>query len=248
MNLSSIFSEIKRLLSISDENFDLEHHLNHCCNTEPEENKLEIVGDILNFINNFSMFQDNKPFMSSLYTCITNTLEIKPESIYDYDELLIKNAIMHFVQQFIDYSKITQKAQVLNFLTDSLEKLEIKPLIMNLGLLIKPMYQDKDYTSNLGNIKEIEVSYNLTNSSDLQIKNEIDSWLKKQEICLDYQEELLGNLLNELDKLYLKYNLSRDSEKVKKLQIEAIEMLNMRLTMVSLMDQIPDDTLKPLLI
>ncbi|GAG22937.1 unnamed protein product, partial [marine sediment metagenome] len=78
MNLSSVYSEIKQLLSISNENFDLEKIINHFFNTEPDENKLEIVGDILNFVNKFSMFQDIKPFMGSLYKCITNTLEIKP--------------------------------------------------------------------------------------------------------------------------------------------------------------------------
>lgn len=66
--------------------------------------------------------------MNSLYTCITNTLEIKPENIYDYEELLVKNSVMHFVQEYINYSKISQKDQVLQFLTDSLEKLETQPL------------------------------------------------------------------------------------------------------------------------
>ena len=83
MNLSSVYSEIKQFLSIADEKFELEKYINQCFNTEPDENKLEIVGDILNFVNKFSMFQDIKPFMGSLYTCITNTLEIKPDSFYE---------------------------------------------------------------------------------------------------------------------------------------------------------------------
>ncbi|GAI44338.1 unnamed protein product [marine sediment metagenome] len=148
MNLSSVYSEIKHLLSITDENFDLEKVINHFFNTEPDENKLEIVGDILNFVNKFSMFQDIKPFMGSLYRCITNTLEIKADSIYDFEDLLTKNAIMHFVQEHINYSKINQKDQVLKYLTDSLEKLETQPLIMNLGILIKPMYKDREYLNN----------------------------------------------------------------------------------------------------
>jgi hypothetical protein len=120
--------------------------------------------------------------MNSLYTCITKTLEIKPDSVFDFEELLVKNTIMHFLQEHINYSKITQENQVLEYLTDSLEKLEIQPLIMNLGLLIKPMYQDQRYISNLNNIKEVEVSYNLTNGTEIQIKSEIDNWLKIQEI------------------------------------------------------------------
>ena len=246
MDLSSVFSEIKQLLSISDENFELEQCLNHYCDMEPEENKLEIIGDILNFVNKFSLFQDNKLFMNSLYRCITNTLEIKPENIYDYEELLLKNTLIYFTQQYIDYSNLTQKDQVLNFLTDSLEKLETQPLITNLGLLIKPMYQDQSYISNLNAIQEVEVRYQMINGDETKIKSEIDEWLKTQKINLDNQEDLIDKLKEELDKLFSKYNLSKDSEKVKKINLEAIEMLNMKLTMVSLMEQIPDDSFEPI--
>lgn len=246
MNLSSLYSEIKQLLSIPDENLDLENKFNTFLNSESDEDKLEIIGDILNFINKFSLFHDIKPFMHSLYTCITKTLEIKPDSIYDFEQLLVKNAIMHFVQEHINYSKFTQKDQVLNFLIDSLEKLEIEPLIMNLGLLIKPIYQDQNYLTTLNSYKEVEVDYNLTNDTEIQIKSEIDIWLKNQELDLDKQEEVQGKLLLELDRLLLKYNVSKDTEKYKKLQLEVTEMLNMKLTMLSLMDQISDDSFEPI--
>jgi hypothetical protein len=246
VDLSSVFSEIKQVLSISDENFDLEQCINQSCSAEPEENKLEIIGDILNFVNKFTLFRDNKLFMNSLYKCITNTLEIKPDNIFDYEELLVKNSVMYFVQEYINYSKITQKDQVLQFLTDSLEKLETQPLITNLGLLIKPMYQDQSYITNLHAIQEVEVSYEIINGDDTKIKSDIDKWLKTQEISLDNQENLLTRLSQELDRLFSKYNLSKSSEKCKKINLEAIEMLNMKLTMLSLMDQVPDDSFEPI--
>lgn len=244
MDLSTVFSEIRQRLSIPDEKFDLEQCLNQNCKTE--ENKLEVIGDILSFINKFSMFHENKSFMSSLYKCIINTLEIKPESIYDYEELLVKNALNHYTQQYIDYSNITQKNQVLQVLADSLEKLEIQPLITNLGLLIKPMYQDQSYISNLNQMEEKEVRYNHMNGDEIEIKGEIDKWLKNQELDLDKQEELIVQLSYELDRLFTKFNLSKDSVKYKKLHLEANEMLNMKLTMLSLMDQVPDDSFKPI--
>jgi len=246
VNLSSIYSEIKQILSISDENFDLEQNINAKFRAEPDEEKLEIVGDILNFINKFSMFQDIKPFMNSLYTCILNTLGIKPESVFDFEELLVKNAIMHFVQEYINYSKINQKEQVLKFLATSLEKLETEPLIMNLGLLIKPIYQDQEYLTDLNCINEVEIDYNSINGTDSQIKSEIDEWLKVQEINLNKQEELKTNLTLVLDRLILKYNIPKNSEKSKKLHIEAREMLIMKLTMLSLMEHLPDDSIEPI--
>jgi len=246
VDLSSIYSEVKQLLSISDKNSDLEHNINHYYNTEPDENKLEILGDILSFIDKFSMFRDIKPFMNSLHTCINNTLEIEPESIFDFEELLIKNSIMHFVQQYINYSKITQKDQVLEFLTDSLEKLQKQPLIMNLGLLLKPIYQDQSYLKNLENLKEVEITYNLANGTDVQIKNEIDAWFKTQDISLDNQDELQKLLKQEFKNLITKHNFKIDSEKSKKLEMEVMEMLTMKLTMLSLMEHIPDDSFEPI--
>jgi len=246
VDLNSLYSELKELLSVSDENFNLERDINHYYNTEPDENKLEILGDILCFVNRFSMFNEIAPFMNSLYTCINNTLEIKPESIFEFEDLLVRNAIMHFVQEYINYSKIAQKDQVLKLLSDSLEKLKIEPLIMNLGLLLKPMYQDQAYISNLNNLKEVKVSYNSSNGVDIQIKQEIDTWINSKDINLENQDELREQLTQEFENIITKYNLTLYSEKSKKLKIEVMEMLTMKLTMLSLMEQIPDDSFEPI--
>ena len=246
MDLSSIYSEVKALLSISDNNFNLERDINQYYKTEPDENKLEILGDILSFVNKFSMFKEIKPLMNSLYNCINNTLEIRPESIFEFEDLLLKNSIMHFVQEYIDYSKITQKDQVFKFLSDSLEKLKIEPLIMNLGLLLKPMYQDLAYISNLQNLKEAEVTYNLSNGVDIQIKQEIDTWLNSKDINLENQDEIKEYLIQEFENITAKYNLTVDSEKSKKLKLDVMEMLTMKLTMISLMEQIPDESFEPI--
>jgi len=246
VDLSGIYSEVKQLLSISNENFDLEKSLNHYCGAEPDENKLEILGDILSFIDKFSIFRDIKPFMNSLYTCINNTLEIKTESIFNFEELLVKNSIMHFVQEYINYSKINQKDQVLEFLTDSLEKLKKQPLIMNLGLLLKPMYQDQTYLNNLENHKEVEITYNLGNNVDIQIKQEIDKWLETQDINLDNQDELKKHLNQKLENLFSNYNITLDSEKLRNLKMEAREMLTLKLTMVSLTEHLSEDSFEPI--
>ncbi|MFW9822115.1 MAG: hypothetical protein ACFFE4_04225 [Candidatus Thorarchaeota archaeon] len=246
MDLSSVYSEIKQILSISDENYDLENVINYFLKNESNENKLEIVGDILNFVNKFTVFQDIKPFMNSLYKCITNTLEIKPDSIFDFQELLTKNALIHFIQEYINYSNLTQKDQIFEFLADSLEKLESQPLIMNLGLLIKPMYNDQEYINNLNCMEQVEISYDFSSNSELQIKNELDSWLKVQDIDLDNQEQQKLRLLIELDNLLSKYQISKNSEVAQKLHLEANEMLNLKLTMLSLMDQISDESIEPI--
>jgi hypothetical protein len=192
------------------------------------------------------MFQEIKPFMDALYKCIANTVEIKPDSIYDFEELLTKNALMYFVQEHINYSNITQKDQVLKFLADSLERLEPQPLIMNLGLLIKPMYKDQEYLNSLKRTEETIVTYKAVNDSEVQIKSEIDAWLKKQDISLDNQKQLSVELLKELDRLFSRYNIPKTSEESKKLNLETLEMFNLKLTMLSLMEQGSDESMEPL--
>jgi len=244
VNLSSVYDEIKQFLSISDANFNLKQNIDNYFSSD--KNKVEIISDILNFINRFSMFKDIKPFMNSLYRCINNTLEIRPDSIFDFEELLIKNSIMHFIQEYVNYTKLTLKDQVFNFLTDSLERLETQPLIINLGLLLKPMYQDQAYLDSLNKTQEVEVKYDSFNEIDIQIKNHIDNWLKKQDISLNNQEVLKKGLFYEFNKFVSNYNISLESEKIKILKMEIMEMLSMKLTMLSLIEHFPDDSFEPI--
>ena len=246
MNLSSVYSEIKQYLSISDENFDLEKIVNLYFKSEPDENKLELLADILNFVNHFSMFKDVIPFMNSLYDCIKNSIEFTTDSLKDFEELLIKNSLMRFVQEYIDYSKLTHKRKILKFLSDSLEKLQVQPLIINLGLLLKPMYQDQKYLEYLANIKEIEVHYILDNEVVTQIKTQIDNWLNSQLISLDNQQVVKKNLKHEFEALVLKYDINPDEDIYKQLQVEIMEMFSLKLTLISLSEYVSDGSLEPM--
>ena len=246
MNLSSVYSDIKQFLSISDENFDLEKNINLYFKSEPDENKLELLADILSFINYFSMFKEIRPFMNSLYNCINNTIEFTTDSMKDFEELLIKNSILHFVQEYIDYSQLTHKRKILRFLSDSLEKLQVQPLIINLGLLLKPMYQDREYLDHLDKIKETEVTYILDNEAEIQIKEQIDNWLKSRNINLDNQEQVKEHLKHEFDSLVFKYNINQNNKIYKRLQMEILEMFSMKLALISLTILTSDDSLKPI--
>ncbi len=246
MNLSSVYSDIKQFLSISDENFDLEKNINLYFKSEPDENKLELLADILSFINYFSMFKEIRPFMNSLYNCINNTIEFTTDSMKDFEELLIKNSILHFVQEYIDYSQLTHKRKILRFLSDSLEKLQVQPLIINLGLLLKSMYQDREYLDHLDKIKETEVKYILDNEAEIQIKEQIDNWLRSRNINLDNQEEVKEHLKHEFESLVFKYNINQNNKIYKRLQMEILEMLSMKLALISLTILTPDDSLEPI--
>ena len=238
MDTTFKLSEIKDFLSISDDRFDL----NHTINTWSDDKKLLVLNKVLSFINHFSMFKDSRPFMNSVYICVKKTLEIEAD-IDDYDELLIKNSIMRFVQEYISYSNLSQKEAILNFIADSFGVLQLQPLIINLGLLLKPMYKDEEYLKKLQSCEEIEVSYMCNDDDEIELKKQIDSWLEDQNISLESQENLKIGLKQIYDNIIVQFNIPKESETYLTLLREVNEMLAMRLTVLSLMDM--DDSLEP---
>jgi hypothetical protein len=243
MGLGDKYSEIKQFLSISEDRFDLDKYVEDW--KEPEDRRAQVLEQIVNFIHHFEMFKDIEPFMSSVYICVKKTLEIRARSMKEFDQLLVKNALMRFIQEYITYSKLSNKEQVLDFLSGSLERLQIRPLIINLGILIKPMYQDEEYVEKIKGYEEVEVSYVLNNEEEVQIKKAIDQWLETQEISFDKQEELKAGLQDKFNNLINECSLDSDSQKCKELWNEVQEMLNMKLTVLSLMDSIPEEEFAP---
>ena len=238
MDTTFKLSEIKDFLSISDDKFDL----NHTINTWSDDKKLLVLNKVLSFINNFSMFKDSIPFMNSVYICVKKTLEIEAD-IDDYDELLIKNSIMRFVQEYISYSNLSQKEAILNFIADSFGVLKLQPLIINLGLLLKPMYKDEEYLKKLQSCEEIEVSYMCNDEDEIELKKQIDIWLEARTISLDSQDNLKIELKQIYDNIIVQFNIPKESETYLTLLREVNEMLAMRLTVLSLMNI--DDSLEP---
>jgi len=244
MDFESKYFEIRQFLSISELEFNLDKKIDELFGSDSL--KMEILSNITQFIYYFSIFKDVKPFMNSVYNCIETTLDIRVESVSDFKELLVKNALMRFVQEFIDYSQLTQKRQVMKFLSDSFEKLQIQPIIINLGLLLKPMYQDKAYLDRLTKTKEVEISYSRLTEIEIKIKTIIDEWLKVQVITLNNQDEIKTELGKKYDDLVINFKIIKGSEIYNKLLREIMEMLSMKLTLISLTESISGESLEPI--
>ncbi len=244
MDFESKYIEIRQFLSVSELEFNLDKKIDGLFDSD--NLKMEILSKITQFINYFSIFKNVKPFMNSVYYCIETTLEIGVESVGDFKELLVKNALMRFVQEYIDYAQLTQKRQVLRLLSDSFEKLQIQPIIINLGLLLRPMYQDKAYLDRANNTKDVKISYSLLDDIEIKIKTIIDEWMKAQVITLSNQDKIKTELRNKYEDLASNFKITKDSDIYLKLFTEVMEMLSMRLTMISLMGTISDDSLAPI--
>ncbi|MFX0026272.1 MAG: hypothetical protein ACFE8M_07640 [Candidatus Hermodarchaeota archaeon] len=244
MVFESKYLDIKTFLLIPDNSFNLKQKIDS--SFESDNIKEEILGKILQFIYYFSMFKNIKPFMNAVYDCIEKTFDLEIESVSDFQELLVKNAILNFIQDYINYAKLTQKRQILKLLSDSLDKLQIQPLMINLGLLLKPMYQDKEYLDNLKYLEEIEITYIKDDEFGIQIKDQIDNWFKTQKLDIDSQENLKLLLKRKYDEIISKYNIDKNSNYYQKLLTEVMEMLTMKLTMISLMDSVSEESFEPI--
>ncbi len=239
VDLYSNFEEIQNFLSIQDEFFDLENIIEE--KFPSDEDQMKLLEKILNFIYLFKMFKSIKPFMRSIYKCIQKTLDLKAESIGEYESLLISTTLYRLLREYITYSKIAQKNRVLEYLAESLERLELQPMIINLGLIVKPIYLDLNYVKQIEVLEEVEISYILGNKEDIEIKEKIDKWSSKQSLNLDQQELLKEQLKKEFERVISKYDIPPESKRYKKLLNEAIEMLTLKFTVLSLMDSFAND-------
>ena len=239
MRIYSKFEEIQSFLSIPNEFFDLEDIINRCFFSA--QDKITILDKILKFINLFDMFKTIKPFMKTIYNCIHQTLEITTENINEYDEILLKTTLFRLLQEFIEYQKFSRKDFVLDYLTGSFEGLQVRPLIINLGLMVKPIYANLSYVKKIENLEQVEVSYVLGDNKEIEIKSRIDKWISRQRLDLNQQEELRFQLIREFENLIMEYKIEKGTDQYIRLMNEVNEMLILKFTLLSLMDSVADD-------
>jgi len=239
LRIYSKFEEIQSFLSIPNEFFDLEDIINRCFFSA--QDKITILDKILKFINLFDMFKTIKPFMKTIYNCIHQTLEITTENINEYDEILLKTTLFRLLQEFIEYQKFSRKDFVLDYLTGSFEGLQVRPLIINLGLMVKPIYANLSYVKKIENLEQVEVSYVLGDNKEIEIKSRIDKWISRQRLDLNQQEELRFQLIREFENLIMEYKIEKGTDQYIRLMNEVNEMLILKFTLLSLMDSVADD-------
>jgi hypothetical protein len=242
--ISASYQKLKTFLSIPNDNRELERIIDRL--NFSDEFLLQILEKINEFINYFAMFNDIEPFMKSLFITIKKSFEFKIDSIEDFQQILIRNTLTRLIQEYLTYSKTHNEQKVLGYLTDSLQKLQIRPLLMNLGLIVKPMYEDEEYVEKVKDYEEVEVTYVLNDEEEIGVKKQIDNWLETQEISLNRQDQLEQKLDEKFSSLINQCDIDQESEKCDKLWTEVLEMLRMKLTVASLMDGLEETGPEPI--
>jgi hypothetical protein len=196
------------------------------------------------FVRYFALFQNLKPLRMELHRAIIDSVRMA-EKVSDLGELLQKSILMRLVEIYIENAGLGQKEKILNILSTSLETLAPGPLFLNLGLLIRPIFQQDTYqhTQQAQEEREIvyAVEYKCTSDTDLEIKQAIDKWIKSQRIDLDAQDKMKRALKEKFQEECGRRGVpARDD-----LLFQVQEMLNMQLTIASLQMSMGEEDLAP---
>jgi hypothetical protein len=244
--------EIQAFLSIPDEKFRLNELLQK--NFHSIQIQSIILNRILTYLYKFQMFKDIEPFMHVVYSHIHMTLEVNITNLDEFEYILIKTSLTGFIQDYVIYMDIYEKDKVFDFLTQSFGKLSLEPLIINLGLLLKPIYQEQAALAEIESleeveevklVEEIEEVQILFDNNTKQIKDAVNDWLESEKLDLDNENELRKMLKIFYDDMAYLYDIEKNTELYNLLLIEVNEMLSLKLTVISLMDSLSDSSFKP---
>lgn len=204
----------------------------------------QVAQSIVQFLNYFDMFKGLKPLSKELSQIIMETFEIC-EIASEFHEILLKSILLRFTEIYIDHAGYADKDKIIKTLSQSLEILAPQALIINLGLMVKPIFANTEYLKEQEKTEEKVVEKVDNSTIALRIKNQIDNWIRSQRLDVDAQAEL-GHKLNEkVEQMAKEAGLPTDSQEFKLISLECSEMLNLQLTAISLMLDLDDEDLSP---
>jgi len=221
---------------------EIRHFLEECfSNLKDREMGTTIISE---FVRYFALFQTLKPLRLEIHHSVIETIQIA-DKVSDLGELLQKAILLRLVEIYIGNAGLGQKDKILNILSSSLETLAPGPLFLNLGLMVRPIFQQESYQHAQKTQEEREIVYSIEyktiSKTDIEIKKAMDKWIKSQRIDLDAQDKLQSALRQKLQEECSQRGIpARDD-----LLFQVQEMLNLQLTLASLQMSMGDEDLAP---
>ncbi len=203
-----------------------------------------IIEETRKFLDLFSTYLRGEEFQKRIFEIIQISYEIC-DLVDNMPDVLQKTSFVNLLELYLDYSRLERKDEMLNYLTLSFDTLAPGPRILNLCLLVDPVLKSKEYIQDQNKLAEMEIIYTPMTSTEKSLKAEVDRWIKSQKLDLSQQEFLTSQLKALLNKLVIKYDINTSTESYQELIIECQEMLNMQLTVLSLMSELGDEDLSP---
>jgi len=214
--------------------------------TSDESGITLLVNETKKFLGYFGAFLKNREFQTRAFDILKISYDIceDPKDIVD---IFLKTSIVNLIQIYLNYSKIEAKEAVLNILGSSFGKNMLPgPQILNVCLMVDPIFKGKEYLQDKQKTEEVEVTYaEKASAIEREVKIEIDKWIKAQEIVVDKQDILINNLKGQLKSIAESKGLNVNIDRYKELELECVEMLSMQITSLALMAELDDDDLSP---
>ncbi len=233
---------IRNFLELSDKDRRISENLEEIFKDKTEiDQAIKIIGE---FVNYFNLFNDLKFLKKEIVDCILGTLEICTNNKELMDSLL-KTTLFRILEIFLDHSKIQgDKDKIIKTLSLSLEILAPSALIINLGMIAKPVFQDEDYQAQKAlEAEEIEkIDHSVIADA---IKAEVSNWIEMQQLNLEKQKELTDHVEIMVARLAAEQGLATETEQYYNLVLESKEMVNLKLTAMSLLMDFGDEDLSP---
>jgi hypothetical protein len=203
-----------------------------------------IIEETRKFLNYFSTYLRGEEFQKRIFEIIQISYEIC-DLVDNIPDVLVKTTFVNLLELYLDYSNLERKDEMLNYLTLSFDSLAPGPKILNLCLLVEPVLKSEEYIKDQSKFAEFEVVYAPMTSTEIRLKGEVDKWIKTQKLDPSRQDFLSHQLNGILNGLAIKFDVDTSTEAYKELEIECREMLNMQLTVLSLMSELGDEDLSP---
>ncbi|MHA1339997.1 MAG: hypothetical protein ACTSRZ_10410 [Promethearchaeota archaeon] len=209
-----------------------------------------VINDTNDFLDGFSFYLNDNEFKEHILKIITISYEIC-EDLNDLKSLFLKTMIVRLIEIYLNYAKINESAKetVLDVLGKSFGKLDPKAQILNVCLLVDPIFKSKDYIADKAKLEEKEVEYKeIPEISDIekQIKAEVDNWIQKKHIDLAKQNELFSELRNFCKSIAQTKGIDISTEEYQQLEDKCVEMLRMQITSIALLSELEEEDLNPI--
>lgn len=208
-----------------------------------------VLADIGQFVNYFRTYLNEKDFQKNVFRIIEISLEIC-EKEEDLPDILMKTAIVNLIDLYITFSDISGSAKesVLNILGASFGKLDPSAQILNVCVMLDPVFKSDAYKKSVEEKTEVEVTYkdeSQITDAEKEIKAEIDAWIKQQPMDVEKQDELEEKVRNKCKALAEQKGMVPSSPQYQELEMSCIEMVRMQLTSMALMFEFDDDDISP---
>src|SRR5271157_2158063 len=156
------------------------------------------------------MFKSLKALLALLKEVIIGSFDII-ENPGEFAETLKNSVLLRIMEIYIDYAQFSDKDKMLKTFSQSFELLAPSALIINLGVIIKPVFTDPNYIEKQKTEEVYSVEKIDTSTIALKIKAEADRWIKAQMLMVDEQDMIREQLKTHINQFAAQFKLSSNA-------------------------------------